>query len=205
MFELMAYLAMVRHSDLSHVETSDIEVQEGRLVIKFHTRKNDRNHRGHSVILLASEDEFCPVRLYAKYIRRLSAAGGKPFQGPLLPSFGKKKGVYFPTKSAASIGAIRAVQKKMLESINVDPKLFGCHSGRRGGATDSAEAGIEYEDTAEAGGWAKGSLMPAHYDSLGKERSRIKVALVVRLDKQSKSGKSVSKTKMSKSKCRSKI
>jgi integrase len=185
-FELFAYLAMARHSDLAHVETSDVEVFEDRLIVKFHTRKNNRGHKGHSVILLASEDELCPVKLYRKYIRRLSEARGEEYHGFILPSFGKKKGVYFPTKTAASISTIRAVQKKLLVKINIDPKLFGCHSGRRGGATDSAEAGIEYSETAEAGGWAKGSLMPEHYDTMGKERTKIKVALVLRLTQKEK-------------------
>jgi integrase len=180
-FEVLAYLAMARHSDLARVETGDVVVAEDRLTISFHTRKNDRVHRGHSVVLLATEDELCPVSLFKKYLERLSIPGGQPYQGPLLPAFGKKGGIYFPTKTAATIGAIRNVQKKLLERINVDPKLFGCQSGRRGAATDSAEAGIEYSETQKFGGWAKGSLMPEHYDSLGKERAKIKVALVLRV------------------------
>jgi hypothetical protein len=142
MFELIAYLAMVRHADLAHVETKDIEICDERMVITFHTRKNDRGHRGHSVILLATQEGLCPVKLYRKYLRRLSEAVGHAYHGPLLPSFGKKKGCYFPTNTAAGISTIRSVQKKILISINVDPKLFGCHSGRGGGATVSAEAGI---------------------------------------------------------------
>jgi hypothetical protein len=131
MFEMMAYLAMARYSDLARPETADVQTRTDRLILSFNTRKNDQVHRGHEVMILATGGELCPVKLYQKYLARLSAAAEKEFHGPILPSFSKKKGIYSPTRGAASWWTIRAVQKKMLISINIDPRFFGCHSGRR--------------------------------------------------------------------------
>jgi hypothetical protein len=159
----------------------DIEVYEDRLVLNFSTRKNDVNHKGHSVVLLATYNDLCPVNLYAKYIDRLSAARGRPYEGPLLPAFGKKSKQYFPQNSVAGYATMRNVQQKLLISINMDPTKFGLHSGRRGAATDSASAGNDESETCEFGGWCKDSTMPAHYDDLRRMKAKIKVALMLRL------------------------
>jgi hypothetical protein len=180
-FETFAYLAMARFSDLARLETSDIEVYEDKLILHFSTRKNDQIHKGHSVILLATYNDLCPVFLYNKYVDRLSIARGKRYEGPLLPAFGKKSKVYFPVGTVAGYSTMRECQKKVLVSINLDPTKFGLHSGRRGAATDSAAAGNDESETCEFGGWNKDSQMPAHYDDLRKMKAKLKVALTLRL------------------------
>jgi integrase len=207
MFEMLAYLAMARHSDLARLEMTDVEIREDRLVLSFNTRKNDQGHRGHNVMILATNDELCPVALFRKYQSRLSSSLGKAFYGPVIPSFSKKKGVYSPTMSAASWWTVRAIQKKMLVSNNIDPRFFGCHSGRRGGCTDSAGAGIAYAEIADFAGWTKDSLMPAHYDEMGRDRGRVKAAMSLKLgangsSKSKLKSKSKGKTCGSKSKAR---
>jgi hypothetical protein len=86
---------------------------------------------------------------------------------------------------------MRAIQKKVLISINLDPTKFGLHSGKRGSATDSASAGNDESETCLFGGWKKDSQMPAHYDDLRKMKAKIKVALSLRLKLGQKRRKSV--------------
>jgi acyl-CoA thioesterase FadM len=105
-FELIAYLAMARHSDLAQVETGDIEVEDDRMTINFHTRKNDRVHKGHSVFFLATGDDLCPVALYRKYIKRLSDASGGVYweeKGRVLPC--EICGQYWCDQSGAKEGS----------------------------------------------------------------------------------------------------
>lgn len=183
MFELLAYLAMARYSDLARTTMKDVDVRNDRLLINFSIRKNDQTHKGHSVLILATKDRFCPVLLFQHYRQTLSNALGSPYDGPLLPTIASRNKTYFPTQRTVSYAALRKVQKQVLLLVKIDPTKFGLHSGRRGGATKSGDCGDTESDTCEFGGWSKGSLMPSHYNENKSMSSKFKVAMSLRLQR----------------------
>lgn len=142
-FELLAYLAMVRYSDLARIKMTDIQVGEDRLVVNFSLRKNDQTKQGHSVYILGTGGTYCPVRLFLFYQRILSDAYGRQYDGPVLPAIGKRNNIYFPDGNTASYSALRKIQKQVLMSINLQPSQFGLHSGRRRRATKSGQDGMQ--------------------------------------------------------------
>ena len=78
-FECAAFLGMCRFSDLVNLKFSDIQITPNFVKLNFFTRKNDQQHKGHSVKLFYSGSNNCPVLLFSKYHERLSQALGKKY------------------------------------------------------------------------------------------------------------------------------
>jgi hypothetical protein len=182
-FEMAAFLGMCRFSDLVRVQWKDISVSADMVVINFRTRKNDQYHAGHSVKLLYTGGSYCPVALFSRYKDCLSRAYGGvyPAEGFLLPKIARLRGLYRPVpKCAVSRSGMRAVQKAVMLKGGMDFRLFGLHSGKKGGATLAAFA--KKHSLAERtafGGWSKNSLMADHFDKTLMARACEEIGLTL--------------------------
>ena len=76
---------------------------------------------------------------------------------------------------------LRSAQIKYLTELEIDPSLYGLHSGRNGAVFDSASAGNAPEETCTFGGWTANSRMPERYDQGRVKRARTKVANALKL------------------------
>jgi hypothetical protein len=159
MFEVYAFLGMARLDDLLNVEIKNISFTQTHVTVFCPKRKNDSLNRGHSLLMQITVGIFCPMKLLDKYVRRLSG-GGPGYRGPLLPFLKQERVEARP----ASYAQIRNVQFSALTALKLNPKLFGCHSGRRGSCKASKTAGMTERQVQIAGGWSENSSTPEIYD-----------------------------------------
>jgi integrase len=160
-FEYFAFLGMARLDDLLHVEMADISFNGTHMTIFCKKRKNDSLNRGHSLLFKITGELFCPKRMLELYLLRLQAENGdRPYRGFLLPFLKKGK----LEQRAATYAQMRNTQYAVLAALKLDPKIFGCHSGRRGSCKASKRAGGTDEQVRIAGGWSENSTTPQIYD-----------------------------------------
>ena len=167
--ELASYLTLSRFSDLQRVRKEDITLNyESKIVaIAFKTRKNDQHHSGHVGYMYATNNRYCPFRLTERYLAMLPASQS----GFML----------FNTRTdgaPATFNACRSQQKRLLSLIGLDPRPFGLHSGRVGGAMALEDAQFGSDLIGIVGGWALGSAMPAKYAKKAMAKRRRAAAIL---------------------------
>jgi hypothetical protein len=114
------------------------------------------------------EERYCPLSLTRSYFQFL----GSDFSGFLVPAC-RPDLRPDPLKSVSYPGALDDL-RNLLDDLGYDGKLFGEHSGKRGGSTQAVENGMDLETLKRLGGW-RSCAMPAKYVDLGL-KSRIKMS-----------------------------
>jgi hypothetical protein len=175
-FETFAFLGMARLDDLRNVSTSNVSFSATHMTIFCPKRKNDSLNRGHSLLLKLTNLAFCPKRLYTLYVRRLSASLGAPYTGTLLPFLAKRGKREELMRKPASYPQMRNVQYMVLETLKLDPKAFGCHSGRRGLCKNAKLADRSDSEVQIAGWWSENSTTPQIYDDNNDHAAKHAVA-----------------------------
>jgi hypothetical protein len=101
----------------------------------------------------------CPVALTLNYFQFL----GPTYSGFLVPSCTSKK-VPNPEKPVPYSGALTDM-KKLMVTLGYDAKLYGEHSGKRGGANTAAANGLTEKPLKRLGG-LRSDAMPSKYVDL---------------------------------------
>ncbi len=159
----LEYHTLGRFSDIAKLRRNDVVYAtepSPHLKILFKGGKNDQySEGGERVVASNPNQKRCPVRLTLHYFHFL----GTGYSGFLVPSC-TPKNTPNPEKSVPYSGAL-ADMKKLMDLIGYDPKLYGEHSGKRGGATAAAARGATDKQLKRLGGWRSDS-MPAKYVDL---------------------------------------
>ena len=140
------------------------------LRILFKGGKNDQYSEGAERIVAANSEEprYCPVKFTQIYFMYLGAG----YNGFLVPSSSPNFSPD-PLKAVPYTGALEDL-RHLLNDLGHDGKLFGEHSGKRGGATAAAENGMDMDTLKRFGRWQSTS-MPAKYVDLATT-SRIQMS-----------------------------
>jgi hypothetical protein len=174
----MEYHTLGRFSDIVNLKTSSITIKEGPtpyMIVRFKGGKTDIFSEGCERIVSSNPTHpiYCPVRLTRLYFYRL----GEGFSGYLVPRLlgGSVKLAQLPDPNR-QLSYTTALEdlRALLSSLGLDARLFGEHSGKRGGATSAAAAGMDQPTLQRLGGW-KSSQMAAKYTDLNLE-TRLKMS-----------------------------
>ena len=170
---VMEFYTLGRFSDIIKLQRNDVRfgaLPSPHLRVLFKGGKNDQYSEGAERIIAAFPEEkrYCPLGLTRNYFQYLGA-GHTGFLVPaccpdLTPD---------PSKSVPYSGALDDL-RKLLNELGYDGKLFGEHSGKRGGATQAVENGMDLETLKRLGGW-RSPAMPAKYVDLAIP-SRIEIS-----------------------------
>ena len=114
------------------------------------------------------EPFYCPVNFTRNYFMFL----GAQFNGFLVPS-SRPNFLPDPLKNVPYSGALEDL-RKLLTELGHNGKLYGEHSGKRGGASAAAENGMDMETLKRFGRW-QSTTMPAKYVDLATS-SRIEMS-----------------------------
>lgn len=159
----MEYHTLGRFSDIVKLRRSDVRYvtdPSPHLRILFKGGKNDLYTEGAERVVASNPTvKRCPVQLTLNYFKYL----GTSYIGYLVPSC-LTKNAPNPDKSVPYSGAL-ADMKKLMDSLGYDGKLYGEHSGKRGGATTAAAHGATDKQLKRLGGW-RSDAMPAKYVDL---------------------------------------
>ncbi len=109
------------------------------------------------------------MRLTRLYITRL----GPNYFGYLIPHCSPRSGSATPASpdSAVPLSYCTALEdfRGLLTHLGYDPMSYGKHSGKRGGASEAASAGLPFTDLQRLGSW-RSQTMPAKYTDLPAEK-----------------------------------
>ena len=173
---VMEFYTLGRFSDIARLTTSSLSFRSlpsDHLVVKFVGGKNDIFSEGSERVVCAHapSSRYCPVRLTRYYLRRL----GESYQGFLIPRTKTVDGalVADPVRVLSYSTGLEDL-REALTRLGLNSQEYGEHSGKRGGATSAAAAGMSTEELQRFGGW-RSSQMPAKYTDLNID-SRLRAA-----------------------------
>ncbi len=175
----MQYFTLGRFSDVISLTTSSLEFRSDpspHLLVRFVNGKNDMFSEGSERVVPSSPEapQYCPVRLTRLYLNRL----GPNYFGYLIPRCSPRSGSATPASPNPTLplSYCTALEdfRNLLTCLGYDPKSYGEHSGKRGGASEAASAGLHLSDLQRLGGW-RSQTMPAKYTDLPAEK-RIRLA-----------------------------
>jgi integrase len=147
---IIMFMGFLRESEAVALKFKDMWVERlhGKrvLFVFVEKAKNDQERVGHTIVLEEdSESTICPVKWFVLHcsVRRsethvFHSLAETPLKlGPKAPN---------------------TIIKAMLNRIGIDPKPYGSHSLRRGGATSAASMGIEAYVIARHGNWRSNAV-----------------------------------------------
>ncbi|XP_072030100.1 LOW QUALITY PROTEIN: uncharacterized protein [Amphiura filiformis] len=142
---LLSYAGFLRHEELINIRRCDVQIYDSHANIFIVKSKTDIYRQGANVLVAATNSLTCPVSMLRKYcsIAQLNDESDEGFLiRPL--NFCKAVNTYRLRAGNNHLSYSRCLElfKDALRSIGVDPKHFGLHSLRTGGASAAASLGV---------------------------------------------------------------
>ena len=111
------------------------------MVLKINSSKTDQYRQGDSLLIARTGQSTCPVAMMERYFVMGGVSSGsseKLFRGIVHTKQGEK----LRASGGISYSRLRELLLEKIAELGMDPKLFGMHSLRAGGATAAANAGV---------------------------------------------------------------
>ena len=139
----LAYALLLRHDEISHINCNHFSIVPDGLKLFIPSSKTDTYRQGKYVFLARANADL--YSLFFKYLRKakLDLKDNHFLFGPI--KFDQSTKDFMITNSKLSYDVFRDVVKKSVSDLGYDPKDFGTHSCRSGGATTLAPFISEYE------------------------------------------------------------
>ncbi len=138
------------------------------LTVHLERRKKDQFREGSRVLIARSEESVCPVAVVQKFL----CLGKHDGQSVMWRRMQRTKNNVKLRKQTMSYSRGAELVKREIANKGLDPKEFGLHSLRSGGASTAAAVGRSSRLLQRQGGWhtttAKNSYIEESIDSLLK-------------------------------------
>lgn len=138
---LIGFAGFLRYSELAALKESDVLIFPDHMEIFIESSKTDQYRDGAWVVIARTATKICPVNMTERYIS-LGEISGSPDQHLFRGITHTKNGVKLRKKGGLSYTRMRELLLEKIEAIGLNPKLYGLHSLRAGGATAAANAGV---------------------------------------------------------------
>ena len=138
---LLGYAGFFRFNELASIRECDIAFYDEHVEVFIESSKTDQFREGAWVPIARTHSDICPVAMLEHYFRLGDIKGDADkllFRG--LTS--TKHGYRLRPSGGISYTRVRELVLEKLQEIGLDPKMFGLHSLRAGGASAAANAGI---------------------------------------------------------------
>jgi len=151
---LVSFAGFFRNDELINMKLNDVKLFPSHATLFVSRSKTDQYREGAWVVLAKTEKPTCPVGMLEKYLRLADmedlSVDDYLFK-PLL--YKKSTQKYAVKKGKLSYGRCREILHEALKGIGVDPKGFGLHSLRSGGASAAAAVGVQDRLIKKHGRW----------------------------------------------------
>lgn len=145
----VGFTGFLRWNDLSNIRVENIRILPSHMSIFLEKRKNDQFRKGQYVDIARFEKlNFCPVNLMERFLARSGLE-----HGHLLRKTEGSGSKMHLTRTPLPYHVARKLVLAMIARIGLDPKKFGLHSLRSGGATTAASRGAKDRSISRHGGW----------------------------------------------------
>ena len=139
---VLGFSGFFRYSELSSIKMKDITFHSDHVCIKIVSSKTDQYNLGTDVVIAKTGNKLCPVSWLQKYINSSGLASSSDnFLFSRLRFF-KKSGKFVLANPLVPLSYTRAreVLLEALTSVGENPRNFGLHSLRSGGASAFANS-----------------------------------------------------------------
>ena len=138
---LIGFAGFLRYSELAALKESDVKIFSQHMEIFIESSKTDQYRDGAWVVIARTTTKVCPVKMTERYFT-LGGISGSPELHLFRGITRSKNGVKLRKQGGISYTRMRELLLEKLEKIGLDPKQYGLHSLRAGGATAAANAGV---------------------------------------------------------------
>ena len=146
---LVGFAGFLRWSDLSGIKIENIQILPSHMSIFLEKRKNDQFRKGQYVDIARFQKlSFCPVDVMERFLAHSHLERGLL----LTKTRGSGTKLCF-TQTPLPYHQARKQVLAMIAGIGLNPKKFGLHSLRSGGATTAASRGARDRSISRHGGW----------------------------------------------------
>lgn len=129
----LGFAGFFRFNELANIQPSHLTFHDDFVKIFVPKSKTDVYREGNCVYIAKLESNYCPVSILRRYIE--AAKLNLSSQLPLFRALTKKKSGYTLRDGKLSYSRCREIFKAALKDLGFDPKIYGLHSLRAGGAT----------------------------------------------------------------------
>jgi hypothetical protein len=146
----LCFAAFLRADNLLTLQLEDIRfVGQSHMELFLEHSKTNQYREGVWTLVARVGGPFCPVSL----VERLIALGQYSGSGPLIRSVVVTKDRQYAKAKAPVYSTLLQWFKEAALLLNLDPDLYGTHSGRRGGATGAAATDVPDRLFKQHGHW----------------------------------------------------
>ena len=137
---LLSFAGFLRFDEVSQLRLGDIRLLGTHMEIFIESSKTDVYRDGH---IRSFAPDCCPVKIIYSYILQNSLREKDEYLFRPMTWF-KKRGVHRMRKGNKPISytACREQALSLVKKVGLEPKNFGLHSARSGGATAAANRGV---------------------------------------------------------------
>lgn len=141
---VLGYAGFFRASELCSIKSSDIKFHDEYVEIKIRSSKTDIYRRGNSVHIAKSNSPFCPYQCLKDYLRLADIrTHADEFIFRSVRFFRNSRSYKLSlADKPLSYTSMREIFLRALSEVGEEPRKFGLHSLRSGGATAAANADI---------------------------------------------------------------
>ncbi|XP_038044896.1 uncharacterized protein LOC119742129 isoform X1 [Patiria miniata] len=141
---LISYAGFLRHSELINIRRCDLQLHSSYVNIFIVKSKTDIFRQGAWVIISATNTSTCPVRMLNRYLILADLVDEDSDESFLFrpANYIRTENKYKLRSGQLSYSRCLDIFKSALSSVGVNPKRFGLHSLRAGGATAAARIGV---------------------------------------------------------------
>ena len=162
-----AYNLLLRHDEFSHINLAHISESPNGFKILIPKSKTDKYRNGKHVFLPKSKGCDSPSNLLTRYLDGVGLSIGTNHF--LFCPLKKKGNNWTVTNQILAYATFREIVKKSVEKLGLDPKYYGTHSLRAGGASDLAPHVSEHE-LLISGRWADARSIRSYVELKDSER-----------------------------------
>ena len=138
---LVAFAGFLRCDELIKLRCNDIVFNEQGMVVKIVSSKTDQFREGASLVIARTGTSTCPVGMMERYYTMAGLVPASP-EKLFRAIVHTKTGERLRESGGLSYSRLRELLSDRIQGLGMDPKQFGMHSLRAGGATAAANAGV---------------------------------------------------------------
>ncbi len=164
---LLQFHTLSRFADLIDLKVSSLKFvmrPEKHMLITFGKLKNDQYSEGSTKLVASnlSSTKYCPVLLTQLYLERL----GVGYRGYLIPRVRLDLCKIQQADGSVPLSYTTALEdfRDLLTLLGENASSYSEHSGKRGGASAAAEAGMSATELQRFGGWRSANMAAKYTD-----------------------------------------
>jgi len=166
----IGFSGLLRCDEIVRITRKNVCIKHDHMSIFCLKRKNDQYSKGHTIYLDRSGKVTCPVSITEKLLDKLPANPDQPLVCRL-----KSNGSAMHL--AISYTRVREIFHETLSEFVEDPKEYGTHSLKKGGASAAHQSGVSDESLDKFAGWKSARSKLSYIGESQKDKLQVSKAI----------------------------